>query len=257
MPLTARLTRLTILAIAGATALSVAACGSSNNAKPGSPASPTSSASTASTPGASGTGKDWVSGPIASVSGNAIQVTQQSGAATVDFTASTKVIEVTPAQLTDVTAGRCVSVLPVHDAAPGPGGAVPAQSVRLTSPVDGKCPQPKPRAGGSATTAPGPAPSGPAGHPVVRGTVASVAGDTITVSNTDTGGNPSQTTVTVTDTTKYTQQATATSQAITQGKCLTARGTKDGGGALQATMIHLQPAANGSCPLQSGKRHAS
>jgi hypothetical protein len=254
MSRTPRPARFTILAVAGLTALSVAACGSSNNAKPTSSSTPTSAGAASPAPGAQAKGKDFVSGMIASVSGNAAQVTQQTGPATVDFSPSTKVTEITAASLTDVTAGRCVSALPAREATPAAGGPVTAQLVRLSAPVDGKCPQVKPPAAGKSTPAPSPGPA-PAAPRVVRGTVASVAGNTITVTDTDANGNPSQTTVTVTDQTKYTQSAVATIQAITQGKCLAARGTKDSGGALQATMIHLQPADNGNCPqLGGGKR---
>lgn len=253
--LTPRLTRFAILAVVGATALSVAACGTSNNAKTtSSPASPTSASPTSSAPGASAKGKDRVSGLIASVSANAIQVTQQTGPATVDFTPSTKISEVTPAQLSNVTTGRCVTVRPTPESATAPGGAVTAESVRVSQAVDGKCPQPKTPAAGSTTTAPNAPPSGPEKPRPVRGTVASVTGNTITVTGTDVNGNPAQTNVTVTDTTKYTEKNSATSQAIAQGKCISARGTKDGGGTLQATKISLQPADNGSCPQKGGKQ---
>jgi Domain of unknown function (DUF5666) len=230
----ARLTRLAILTVTGATVLSVAACGASNTTKPSTAAGPTSSAATSS-PSASANGKAWVSGMIASVSGDAIQVTQQSGNATVDFSPSTKITEVTPAQLTDVTAGSCVAVHPTRDSA-GTGGAVAAQSVRVSPAVDGKCPEPKHHAG-------------------VSGTVASVAGNTITVTGADTNGNPSQTNVTVTGTTKYTKQAATDAQALAQGKCVAARGTKDNSGTLQATAISVQQADNGNCPQAGGRHH--
>src|ERR1700737_4276146 len=106
----ALLTRLAILTVTGATALSVAACGAPNNTKPATSASPTSSAATSSPPSASANGKGWVSGMIASVSGDVIQVTQQTGNATVDFTPSTKITELTPPHLPDVTAGGWVAV---------------------------------------------------------------------------------------------------------------------------------------------------
>lgn len=227
--------RLAILTLTGATALSVAACGASNNSKPASSAGPTSSAVTPSSPSASPNGKRWVSGMIASVSGDAIQVTQQAGTATVDFTPSTKITEVTPAQPADVTAGSCVTVLPTRGSADA-GGTITAQSVRVSPAVDGKCPEPKHHAG-------------------VSGTVASVAGNTITVNATDANGNSSQSNVTVTDTTTYTKQAATDAQALTQGKCLAARGTKDDSGTLQATAISVQPADNGTCPQPGGKRH--
>src|ERR1700753_1794658 len=93
---TTRLSRVALLAVTGATAFSVAACGASNNAKPTS-ANPTRLApSSSSAPSAPAKGKDWVNGLIESVSGNTIQVSQRSGPATVDFTPSTAVSEITP-----------------------------------------------------------------------------------------------------------------------------------------------------------------
>jgi hypothetical protein len=252
---TARLTPFAIFAVAGATALSISACGASNNTKPTTSASPTSSSPTSSSsPSASAKGKDWIHGQIASVSDNAIQVTQQNGTATVDFTPSTKVTEITPAQLTDVTAGSCVRVRPTSESTPAASGAVTAESVNVSSAVDGKCPQPKAPAGGSTTTAPAAPPSdAPAAKRSVRGTVESVTGNTIKVTATDPNGSPSETDVTVTDTTKYTKKASADAQALAEGKCIAARGTKDGGGALQATAIIVRPAENGSC-IKPGKQ---
>ena len=214
----ARLTGFAILAVASATALSMGACSSSNNAKSPATSSP-----------AAANGKVSVHGLIASVSGNAVKVTETKGTATVDVSPSTKVVETTPAQLSDVAAGNCVSV--VDKPAPAPGGPVTAASVHLSPQEgDGKCAQPK---------------TGP--HKVI-GTVASVAGNTINVTVTDANGNPAQTAVTVTDTTHYSKGAAATSQAIAQGKCITANGTKDGSGTLQATVVALGPAHDGKCP---------
>jgi cytochrome c-type biogenesis protein CcmE len=81
----------------------------------------------------------------------------------------------------------------------------------------------------------------------IRGSVASVTGNTITVAGTDASGNTTQTAVTVNDTTKYSKLTTATPDAITQGKCVTARGTLDNGGTLQATTINLRPSVDGKC----------
>jgi hypothetical protein len=225
----ARLTGFAILAVAGATALSVGACSSSQNAK-----SPESKSPEMSSP-ASANGQDSVYGLIASVSGNAVQVTETTGTATVDVSPSTKLTENTKAQLPDIAAGNCVSASTPPSA---PGGAVTATSLVLTPPVgDGKCAQPK-------NTQPS----------RVIGTVASVAGNTIHVTVTDANGNPTDTDVTVADTTQYTKQVSATSQAIAQGKCLSAVGTKDGGGTLQATVVTLGPAANGKCPQPAAKK---
>lgn len=221
----ARLTGFAILAVAGATALSVGACSSSNNAKSPATSSP-----------ASANGKAEVRGLIASVSGNAVQVTETTGTATVDVSPSTKVIEYTGAQLTDIAAGDCVDV--VATPASAPGDPVTALTVQLTKAgeVRGKCPQPK------------------TGPRRVIGTIASVAGNTIHVTVTDANGNPSQTDATVNDATKYSTHASATSQAIAQGKCITAGGTKDGGGTLQATILTLGPPnGKGQCPKPAGK----
>ena len=245
------MTRLAMFAVVGATALSVAACGSSNTAAPTAPAGPTGSAttqaqaptpppSTAPAPG----GAARASGLIASVSGNAVQLTGEKGNATVDFGPSTTVTEVIPAALTDVSAGSCVSVRPAHGESQG-GQAITARSVRISPAVDGKC--------SPASSTPGPSPSnGPAGHRGVGGTVASVAGDTITVNGND---RAAPTTVAVTDKTRYTKQASASTQSIAQGKCMSAQGSQDGGGALQATTINLRPANDGQCPGVGGPHH--
>lgn len=227
----ARLTGFAILAVAGATALSVGACSSSHDEK-----SPATSSSAAPSPAASkGKNKDSVIGQVASVSGNAVQVTESGGTATVDLGPSAKVTDYTKAQLTDVAAGNCVRVI----AKPVPGGPATALSVQVSPPAaDGKCAQPKPAAA--------PAPDKP--FPAV-GTVTAVEGNTIKVSVTDANGNPSETDATATDKTQYTKGVSANEQAVAQGKCITARGTLDGSGTLQATFITLTPAnAKGQCP---------
>lgn len=227
--LTPRLTRLATVAAAGVTVLSVAACGSSHTATPSGPASPTSSTTAqAQAPSQAPGGKGRVAGLIASVSGNAAQVTQPNGTATVDFTASTAISEVTPAALSDVTAGSCIVVRPTKDA------PQTAAMVRISPANNGECPQAKQPPAGS-TPSPSGAPKG------ISGTVASVAGNSITVN----GATP--TTVNVTERTHYTKQVASNTQAISAGKCLTAQGNLDGGGALQATRIDLRPAHDGNC----------
>lgn len=240
-----------MFAVIGATALSVAACGSSNTAAPTGPAGPTGSTTAqaqaptqapSTTPAPGGSGR--VSGLIASVTGNAAQVTQQDGNATVDFTPSTQVTEVTSAALSDVTAGSCVSVRPARGESRG-GQSITARSVRVSPAVDGKC------SAGSPSSGPSPS-KGPGGHGAVGGTVASVAGDTITVNG---GDGASPTTVAVTDKTRYSKQASASTQSIAQGKCMTAQGSLDGSGAIQATTINLRPARDGACPGEGGPHH--
>jgi hypothetical protein len=229
--------RYAILAVTAAAALSVAACGSSGNPAPAASKSPPASAassapgsSSAPTPAAQAPhGKDRVAGLIASVSGNTIQVNQRNGAATVDVTPSTTVAELTPAQLTDVTAGSCVAVRPAHDNGSG-GAQVTARNVVIGAAPNGTCTAPQHARAGA-----------------VRGTVASVNGSTVVINVTDRSGSTSQASVGIDNTTTYEKRAVATPAAITQGKCLAARGTNDTSGNLQATVVSVAPANNGTC----------
>ena len=217
----ARLTGFAILAVAAATALSVGACSHNDKSADKSPAK--------SSP-ASATGKDTVFGVVASVSGDTVEVTAAKGTAKVDVSSSTKVSEFSQAQLSDITPGSCVTV--VSTPAPAPGGAATAKTVQLGEPgAGGKCAQPK----------------NAAQPPNLIGTVASVAGNTINVTVTGADGNPSEIPVTIADTTRYSKHVFATSQAIAQGKCLSAWGTRDSGGTLQATIVGLGPANDGHC----------
>jgi len=182
------------------------------------------------------------------VAGNSIQVTKEDNAtAAVNFTSTTKVTEIIPAALTDVTTSSCVTVRPTNE---GQGGQqVTAASVKVSPSVNGTCPKPKAAApGGSPSPAPSGAPTPPPAQPApVQGSVASVSGNTINVSGTDASGNTTQTAVTVDDRTKYSKQTSANTDAITQGKCLNARGTMDNAGALQATSISVRAADDGKC----------
>ncbi|WP_234808358.1 DUF5666 domain-containing protein [Mycolicibacter kumamotonensis] len=236
------MTGFAVLAVAAATGLTVGACSSSDKSDKSDNAQ--SSASASSPTSSKAKNKDVVQGQVASVAGNAVQVTEDGGTSTVDLNSAT-ITDYDKAQLTDVAVGNCVSVV----AKPAPGGPATAISVALNPPAgDGKCPQPKPAAAGSPD-APGP------NQPfTVVGTVASVAGDTIDVADTDANGNPSQTGVTATDKTTYVKGVSADSEAVAQGKCITARGTLDGGGTLQATFVSVAPVnAKGQCPPPHAK----
>jgi hypothetical protein len=245
---TPRLTRLAILAATGATALSVAACGSSNNSSPSTTSTSTSTVTSTTTSPAPAQGEAQVNGLIASVAGNSIQVTKEDNTnAAVNFTATTKVTEVAPATLSDVTSGSCITVRPTQEIQGGQPAT--AASVRVSPSVNGTCPPAKQSGQGSTTSTPPPGspPPAPAKPKPLRGSVASVTGNTITVAGTDASGNTTQTAVTVDDRTKYSKLTTATPDAITQGKCVNARGTLDNGGTLQATTIKLRPANDGKC----------
>ena len=229
-----RLTQIGLVAIVAFIALSFTMCHSggttatSNSAKPTVTALPPSPAPSAAPPPASAppppAPKDYVEGMVQSVSGGTIQLRTRTGSATADFTPSTRVVEVTQAQLTDVTPGSCVNVRATPQSAPS-GGAITAQAVTITAAVDGKCPP-------------------PAGF---YGTVSSVSGNTIAVSGL--GPQPTPTNVTVADSTSYKRQTPSATQAITNGKCLGAQGTQDGG-VLHATMVSLE-----ACPPMGHPHH--
>jgi len=78
----------------------------------------------------------------------------------------------------------------------------------------------------------------------VRGTVTSVNGQTVMVAN----SSAAPTAVPVNNETSYFRQASTSALVITQGACLSAVGTLDPSGALQATTATVGPLANGSCP---------
>jgi hypothetical protein len=228
-----RLPQLAIGAVLLVIVLSVAMCHSGSTAsngnagKPAVTALPPTSAPGAAPPPAPpppAAGKDYVEGLVESVSGGTIRLRTRTGSATVDFSPSTRVVEVTPAQLTDVIPGSCVNVRATPQSASS-GAGITAQAVTVTPAVDGKCPP-------------------PAGF---YGTVSSVSGNTIAVNGI--GARPTPTNVTVADTTSYQKQAPSSAQAITHGKCMGAQGAQDAG-VLHATTISLE-----ACPPMGRPHH--
>lgn len=231
-----RVAQLAVLAVTAATAVSLAACGNSSNENTRQPS--TSASSTVPSPKpppAPPMGHDEVEGLVRSVSGNRIELTQRDRtAAAVDFTPQTMVTELGPATLTDVARGSCVAVESAAQSGP-PGGPVTARSVTISPSEGGKCPPPPP--------------GGPAESPGVNGIVDSVTGNTIVVNGIDPTGKPTHTTVNVADTTTYDKHAVTNAQAIQNGKCLVAQGTKDGG-VLHAATVDLEP-----CPPMGRPHH--
>jgi hypothetical protein len=214
--------------------LSIAACGTSNNqnsTQHGTAASQPSSAPKPLPPPPPPVGKDHIEGLVKSVSGDAIQLTQRDrSAATVDFTPQTMVTELSSAALTDVKPGSCVDVRSAPQSA-SPGDAITAESVEISPAVANRCPPP-----------PGP----PA---AAYGTVDSVAGNDIKVTTIDPTGKTTHSTVSAVNTTTYTKHAVTNAQAVQDGKCLAAQGTKDGG-VLRAATIDLEP-----CPPMGSPHH--
>lgn len=170
-----------------------------------------------------------MSGLVNSVSGGTVSVTGKDGPGTVNVTSSTRITQLGPGQLTDVTAGECIAVRPVKGGNDN-GSAVTAAGVLVGQPRNAQC---GPKGGQKADKQ----------TRGINGTVASVNGNTIVV----TAADNSQTAVTVTPDTHYTKSADADAKVIAAGMCLGARGTKDGSGVLQATFAMVRPAVNGAC----------
>jgi hypothetical protein len=250
--------RYKLLAAIGIAGISVAACGSSNTGSPAASSTPgtvapTSSSTATSAMAGPATGpmqKDHVMGQIASVSGSTIQVNQPGGTGTaaVAFAPTTKISQAMPAQLTDVTAGSCVWVRPAHDNGTAGNGPVTAARVMISDAANGQC---GPVGGQPASGTESPAPGQPQHDRGVHGSVASVSGNTIVVTA-ESGGTTAPTNVAVTPDTRYMKRNIVNAQAITQGECIAARGSKDGSGTLQATWINLRAADNGKCPEPNG-----
>lgn len=233
MSTTSRTRRYGVVTLAGFAALSLAACGSSSTPSAGSTTAGSSSPSSAAAPAPEGPGgKDRLSGLVNSVSGGTVSITGKDGPGTVDITSSTRITQLSPGQLTDVTAGECVAVRPVKGS--DNGSAVTAANILVGRPGNAQCGQ----KGGKREHG-------------INGTVAAVNGNTIQVTDADNA----QITVTVTPDTRYTKTASADAKVIAAGMCLGARGTKDGNGALQATFAMVRPAVNGACGGGGGHEH--
>jgi len=232
MSTTSRTRRCGVVALAGFAALSLAACGSSSTPSAGSTTAASSSPSSAVPAPEGPGGKDRLSGLVNSVSGGTVSITGKDGPGTVNITSSTRITQLSPGQLTDVTAGECVAVRPVKGN--NSGSAVTAANILVGRPGNAQCGE----KGGKREHG-------------INGTVAAVNGNTIQVTDADNA----QITVTVTPDTRYTKTAGADAKAIAAGMCLGARGTKDGNGALQATFAMVRPAVNGACGGGGGHEH--
>ena len=231
-----------VLAIVGMTALSAVACGSSDKSSPSSSsaASTTTSAAAASQAPTKVNGEDEVSGSIDSVSGTRIEVSGPQGSASVTFSPSTKIMELTPAKLTDITPGLCVTIRPASGAE---GGTVTADAVVVGASSGGECK----KTGGADNAG---LPASPLGG--FRGNVDSVTEKTIVITTLGTDGSKTNTTVETNDTTLFADRHKVTADAIVEGKCIIAGGTNDTGGVLQALTINLPLVVDGKCPQPKG-----
>jgi hypothetical protein len=236
----APLTHLSVFAIVGMTALSTVACGSSTKSSPSesstTPATTSAAAASPSEAPVKINGEDEVSGSIASVTGTTIEVSSPQGSASVAFSESTKVMELTPATLTDITPGLCVTIRPASGAE---GGTVVADAVVVGASSGGECK----KTGGHDNAG---LPRSPLGG--FRGTVDSISDKTIAITTFGTDGSKTNTSVETNDLTLFADRHRVKADAIVEGKCIIAGGTNDTGGVLQAQTINLPLVVNGACP---------
>jgi hypothetical protein len=232
----------------GLSLLLLTACGGASSTA--APASAATGSNAATTPAAHV--PNGVSGQIMSVTGQVLQVQGPAGQTAVNWTDSTALSQVMPAAESDLAVGKCVQV---RQAGAGSGGAgsggaatpadptqpLSAGTIVISDPVNGACLRTGSGGGGGGG---GGARTGMARMGGgVRGTVASISGDTMTVTPTARPGSstaPADTTprtVTLTPSTDYSRIGSATSGDLTVGKCVAAFGTPANGGIDAKTVI--------------------
>jgi len=269
-------------AAAAATVLLLSACGGGGTATASTNAGSGENNARGDTnnAGAKATGRNFpgVMGQIAAISGQTLQVQNTTSQTSVVYSPSTAITETIAAAKSDLAVGKCVQVRPATDTAPAatpdPNAAVTAATVAISDPVNGSCTRGLPggRGGpGMRADVPAPNPVTAAAQPVaggsnspggrggrgfgVFGSVTSINGDTVTITETrplapaHSSASPttSTRTVTLTSATTYTRTQPADSTALQVGGCVTAFGTTTDTGTLTATAIAIRPATSGSC----------
>jgi hypothetical protein len=258
-----------LLAIAGplAALLAVAACGSASSAT----AQPHASPSAVGAPQRQG--PPGVSGLLAALSGNTLQVQGSNAQTAVTYSSRTTITDTVKATAAEVTVGSCVMVRSGGSAngspPASPATTLTAISVTTSAPVNGSCTGGFAGArgpGGPGRTRPSGAPGRmrPSGTPRggrgfgggAFGTVVSKNGSGFVVQSVRPGAPTSQPaqriSVATTGTTTYAAVKKATAAALKVGTCVTARGTADSSGTVAATAISVRPAVNGACANPGG-----
>jgi hypothetical protein len=217
-------TRAALLAALSAGAVLLVGCGSSTTSESTGAASESPSPTTEAT-AAPAPEKVSAKGRVDSLAGSTVLMTVTEGPARVAITPTTRVLQITPAQFADIKPGSCVDL---RRPAPTPDGQQgPASSIMVSAAAsNGTCPD-------------------AVAEKRVRGSVAAVDGQTISVAN---ASQPEPTAVTVDPGTKYTKQAAVSQLVITPGACLSAVGILDSGGVLQAASATVSPLVDGACP---------
>jgi RNase P/RNase MRP subunit p29 len=261
--------RFAVLALLASGVLILSGCG---------PSTPTT-ATGGATPGANrqGGGQNarfpGVSGLIVAVSGKTLQVRTNSGQSAVSYTSKTPITQEQKANVSAAKVGLCAVVRTAAAASSAaPSSTITAESVSLSAATNGTCQGGfggGQRPGGGRTAFPSGAPSAgqPSGGPSggangrrggggfgANGKIISVTGQTMVIEASQPGSTETvKTSVALTSTTTYAEQAKATAKAVTTGKCVFATGTADTTGATKATALRLSPATNGSCTTGLGQ----
>jgi hypothetical protein len=165
-----------------------------------------------------------VSGTVAALSDNTMQVQNTQGQTAVTFGAATHFTDTTAASLAGVTTGECV----LATGTSGSGGAITATSVSIMDSCANRPGQPR-----AAATR----------RQFAAGTVKSLSSKGFTLART-TGGTV---TVTVGAHTTYAKTTPATATALAVGECVMASGQADSTGTVTATTVAIRPAGPNGC----------
>jgi len=231
-------------------------------------------------------------GTLAEIDGSTLQVQNaQSGQVAVTYGSSTTFTESTTTTAAAIKVGDCVSVTGVRTQSSAPASAssstatrptsFPAASVEISAPVNGACVATglgfggggggrgfgggtRPGGSNAPTDRPSGAPRGQGGGrggfgggfgDFATGKVAAATASSLTVVTTARGQQASQTdTISLTSSTIYTENATATAKALKVGLCVFATGKAGTTGAVAATRIALSPATTNGCSTGFGRR---
>lgn len=255
------LTRITtVSAIAAITAFTMTACGGgSASDSPSQQPSQAQPSQPAAFPGANGR--------IASISGSSFQVQSDTAQTQVTYTGSTQITQTTTVSLKYVKAGDCITA----SGANASDGAITAQIVNVSAPVNGECQQNFPGGGNPGGSRPNGAPSDfpgggtpPSGFPsggpggggftMASGKVTSVSdtsivvnGELNTISSNGPSSSPGSITVTLAADGSVTKEDSADPSVITVGQCARAIGEANDKGAIAATSINVSAPINGDC----------
>lgn len=231
------------IGVAGIMIVALASCASPSSGTPSQPApaatqtTPSSSAQPAASSGAARS-RPGANGTVTQVSGSTITLNTQSGQVTIDVLPNAMIQDMVAGTAADLQSGEIVTVVGSPDA----NGNIVASRISI---------RPQSQGFPSFTPPPGasPGPGGPSGTPgggfnpggpnrasnMVFGTIASVNGNELTVST----AQSQQTTVTISSATTIEKTVTGSLSDVQVGQTLSAVGTPDQSGNIQARLVTI------------------